>query len=141
MGVADDRLVRAVRAHGLAYPGAHTKSPWPGHLDLAVDDKTFCYLPVDGAPLSVSCKLPHSAAIALLLPHTKPTAYGLGRSGWVTLTPPPGKRPPLALLLAWVEESYRAQAGKKRVAALEVLRTKPSVAKARRSTTLARSRR
>ena len=27
-----------LRDFGLAYPGAHTKSPWPGHLDLAVND-------------------------------------------------------------------------------------------------------
>ena len=36
-----DAVVKELREFGLAYPGAHTKSPWPGHLDLAVKDKTF----------------------------------------------------------------------------------------------------
>ena len=35
-----DSILRELRAFGLAYPGVHTKSPWPGHLDLAVKDKT-----------------------------------------------------------------------------------------------------
>lgn len=45
-----DVALAELRAFGLAYPGAHTKSPWPGHLDLAVKDKTFAYLSVDGEP-------------------------------------------------------------------------------------------
>ena len=69
---------------GSRYPGAHTKSPWPGHLDLAVNDKTFAYLSVEGEPLRISCKLPRRAQVALLLPFTTPTAYGLGKSGWVS---------------------------------------------------------
>jgi hypothetical protein len=35
---------RKLKKFGLAYPEAHTKSPWPGHDDLAVRDKTFAYL-------------------------------------------------------------------------------------------------
>ena len=57
---AVDSPVDRLRAFGLRYPGAHTKSPWPGHLDLAVKDKTFAYLSAPGEPLSISCKLPHS---------------------------------------------------------------------------------
>jgi len=109
---------RALRAFGLAYPGAHTKSPWPGHLDLAVRDKTFTYLNVDGEPLSISCKLPHSAEVALMLPNAKPTAYGLGRSGWVTADFGPEDDPPLEMLKSWIDESYRAQAPRRLVAAL-----------------------
>jgi len=77
-----DAVLKELRKLGLAYPGAHTKSPWPGHLDLAVKDKTFAYLSVEGQPFSISCKLPHSSVVALMLPFTKPTAYGLGKSGW-----------------------------------------------------------
>src|SRR5689334_11280343 len=77
-------LLEALRAFGLAYPGAHTKSPWPGHLDLAVKDKTFAYMSVPGEPFKVSCKLPSSSFAALSLPFTEPTGYGLGKSGWVT---------------------------------------------------------
>ncbi|HTR54546.1 MAG TPA: MmcQ/YjbR family DNA-binding protein [Kofleriaceae bacterium] len=108
-----DSVLRELRAFGLAYPGAHTKSPWPGHVDLAVNDKTFAYLPPDGEPFSISVKLPKSSAIALMLPHTQPTPYGLGKSGWVSADFPDGKLPPIEMLKAWIDESYRAQAPKK----------------------------
>ena len=39
-----DKLLAELRDFGLTFPGTHTKSPWPGHLDLAVNDKTFAYL-------------------------------------------------------------------------------------------------
>jgi predicted DNA-binding protein (MmcQ/YjbR family) len=112
-----DAAIRELRKFGLAYPGAHLKSPWPGHLDLAVNDKTFAYLSTEGEPFGISCKLPRSSAAALMLPFTKPTAYGLGRSGWVSARFP-GKRPPIDLLKDWIDESYRAQAPKKLVAQL-----------------------
>jgi predicted DNA-binding protein (MmcQ/YjbR family) len=112
-----DAALKELRAFGLAYPGAHLKSPWPGHLDLAVKDKTFAYLSVEGDPFSISCKLPQSYAVALMLPFTEPTAYGLGKSGWVSAKFPDGKLP-LEMLKAWIDESYRAQAPKKLVASL-----------------------
>ena len=108
-----DSVLRELRAFGLAYPGAHTKSPWPGHLDLAVADKTFAYLPPDGEPFSISVKLPNSASLALMLPNTQPTPYGLGKSGWVSAEFPDGKLPPIEVLKAWIDESYRAQAPKR----------------------------
>lgn len=114
-----DAALKELRAFGLAYPGAHTKSPWPGHLDLAVKDKTFAYLSLEGEPFSISCKLPQSCSAALMLPFAKPTGYGLGKSGWVsaTLSDADGA-PPVEMLKAWIDESYRAQAPKKLVAQL-----------------------
>jgi predicted DNA-binding protein (MmcQ/YjbR family) len=116
-----DSPVDRLRAFGLRYPGAHTKSPWPGHLDLAVNDKTFAYLSAAGEPLSISCKLPHSADVALALPFTTPTAYGLGKSGWVTAAFPDDAGVPLELLEQWIDESYRAQAPKRLSAGLPPL--------------------
>ena len=115
---ASDAILKELRAFGLAYPGAHTKSPWPGHLDLAVNDKTFAYLSVEGQPFSISCKLPDSASVALLLPFTRPTGYGLGKSGWVTATFEDGQDIPVDMLREWIDESYRAQAPKRLVATL-----------------------
>ncbi|MCZ7684667.1 MAG: MmcQ/YjbR family DNA-binding protein [Sandaracinaceae bacterium] len=120
----------AARGHGVAkhlrelglakYPGAHLKSPWPGHLDLAVKDKTFAYLSPDGEPFSISCKLPESNAVALMLPNTEPTGYGLGKSGWVSASYAEGEEiPPAEIFEAWIDESYRAQAPKRLVAALD----------------------
>ena len=59
-----DGILEELRAFGLAYPGAHVKSPWPGHMDLAVKDKTFAYLSVEGdwaldLPLEVEPGGPH----------------------------------------------------------------------------------
>ena len=109
-----------LRAFGLSYPEAHYKSPWPGHMDLAVRDKTFAYLSLEGEPLGISCKLPSSCAIALELPFTSPTGYGLGKSGWVSARFAPGEDPPLDLLKSWIDESYRAQAPRSLVKKLGV---------------------
>jgi predicted DNA-binding protein (MmcQ/YjbR family) len=114
-----DALLKELREFGLTYPGAHTKSPWPGHLDLAVNDKTFAYLSVEGDPFKISCKLPQSSALALLLPFTEPTAYGLGKSGWVSAHAAPGQTPDGAMFKGWIDESYRAQAPKKLVKELD----------------------
>jgi predicted DNA-binding protein (MmcQ/YjbR family) len=114
-----DEVLRAIRTFGLAYPGAHYKSPWPDHLDLAVNDKTFAYLSLEGQPFHFGAKLPRSCVDALALPFTKPTAYGLGKSGWVTATFGRDDEVPVALVEAWIDESYRAQAPKKRIKELD----------------------
>ncbi len=115
--------VAELRAFGLGFPGAHTKSPWPGHLDLAVRDKTFAYLPTDDRPFSVSCKLPESCGAALMLPFVVPTGYGLGKSGWVSATLEDGAEIPIAMFKEWIEESYRAQAPRTLVRQLDAART------------------
>lgn len=109
---------RKLKEFGLAYPEAHSKSPWPGHDDLAVRNKTFAYLNAAGEPLSISCKLPLTGQMALTLLFASPTGYGLGKSGWVTATFGPKEVPPLDLLKDWIDESYRVQAPKKLVATL-----------------------
>jgi len=114
-----EAIVKALRAFGLTYPGAHSKSPWPEHDDLAVNDKTFAYLPVEGQPFSLSVKLPYTGEVALDLPYAKPTGYGLGKSGWVSFTPSAGEIPSLEQLKDWIDESYRAQAPKKLVKELD----------------------
>jgi predicted DNA-binding protein (MmcQ/YjbR family) len=105
-----EAIVEEIRAWGLTLPGAHRKSPWPEHDDLAVKDKTFAYLPAKGRPFSLSCKLPYTGYEALQLSFAKPTAYGLGKSGWVSFDPQEDDIPAMGQLKAWIEESYRAQA-------------------------------
>jgi predicted DNA-binding protein (MmcQ/YjbR family) len=119
MGKTADRIAAELRAFGMRYPGAHSKAPWPGHDDLAVKDKTFAYLPAEGEPFSLSVKLPFTGEEALELPFAEPTHYGLGRSGWVTFTPSAKQMPSLDQLKDWIDESYRAQAPKKLVKALD----------------------
>jgi len=114
-----DAALKELRAFGLAYPGAHTKSPWPGHLDLAVNDKTFAYLSLEGEPLGISCKLPRSRDIALMLPFCELAGYGLGKSGWVAAKLGANDEVPVELFKEWLDESYRAQAPKKLVKELD----------------------
>lgn len=114
-----------LRAFGLSFPGAHTKSPWPGHLDLAVKGKTFAFMSTDGEPFSLTCKLPDSGVAALMFPFASPAGYGLGKSGWVNANLAPGVTPPpdvLQVFKDWIIESYRATAPKKLAAALNVER-------------------
>ena len=80
---------------------------------MAVNDKTFAYLSLEGDPLSISCKLPQSSDEALSLPFTAPTGYGLGKSGWVSATFEEALAVPVDLLKQWIDESYRAQAPKR----------------------------
>ncbi|HEX5060545.1 MAG TPA: MmcQ/YjbR family DNA-binding protein [Kofleriaceae bacterium] len=117
--LATDKVLQELRAFGMQYPGAHFKSPWPGHMDLAVNDKTFAYLSNEGEPFGISCKLPQSAAVALMLPFCSPAAYGLGKAGWVSAKFPEGKALPVEMLKEWLDESYRAQAPKKFLKQLE----------------------
>ena len=113
-----DLILRTLRDFALTHPGAHEKSPWPGHRDVAVKNKTFAYLSIEGEPLQLSCKLPRSQEVALLLPGTSPTAYGLGKSGWVTAALVDGQAPPIDIWKDWIRESYCAQAPKRLQATL-----------------------
>jgi predicted DNA-binding protein (MmcQ/YjbR family) len=119
MGGKTEAIVEQLRAWGLTLPGAHRKSPWPDHDDLAVKDKTFAYLPGKGKPFGLSCKLPYTGYEALQLPYAEPTGYGLGKSGWVSFNPPEDRLPGIGQLKAWIEESYRAQAPRKLVKELD----------------------
>jgi predicted DNA-binding protein (MmcQ/YjbR family) len=106
-------VLKELRAFGFTYPGVETKSPWPGHADLAVNGKTFAYLSAEGQPFSISFKLPYTGTDARRLRFATPTGYGLGKSGWVTFTPTSSEMPSIQQLKSWLDESYRAQAPKK----------------------------
>jgi len=106
----------ALRALALGYPEAHEDFPW-GETVIKVKKKVFLFLG-KGEPFSLSVKLPQSSALALSLPFATPTGYGLGKSGWVTATFEK-RKPPLDLLAAWIDESYRAVAPKKLVKLLD----------------------
>jgi len=109
-----------VRAAALAYPGTTEEFPW-GESVVKVKGKVFVFLGRDGEDeVGCSLKLPHTGDAALSLPFCEPTGYGLGKAGWVSAKFPKGKKVPVALLLEWLDESYRAVAPKKLVATLPV---------------------
>ena len=110
---AFDRL----KAAALAYPEAWEDHPW-GETVIKVRGKIFLFLFESEEGLKISLKLPRSREFALEYPFTKPTGYGLGKPGWVTASFAPKEKPPLDVLVAWLDESYRAVAPKKLAAAL-----------------------
>jgi predicted DNA-binding protein (MmcQ/YjbR family) len=110
------RVHAALREFAFGFPGAWEDHPW-GESVAKVDKKVFAFFGVEGH-LSVHLKLPESGDAALGIPGAKPTGYGLGKAGWVTI-PLDGELPPLGILREWIEESYRAVATKKRAKELD----------------------
>lgn len=102
----------------LGYPGAHEDFPW-GERVIKVKGKVFVFLGRGDGGLGLSVKLPQSRLMAVGLPFASPTAYGLGKSGWVTVQFGPREKPPMDLMRAWIDESYRAVAPKKLAATLD----------------------
>lgn len=96
--------------HAMSLPEAWEDHPWGDHV-VKVRKKIFVFLgePTDG--FAVTLKLPLSGETALALPGAKPTAYGLGKHGWVSLRMGPSTLEP-DTLLRWIDESYRAVAPK-----------------------------
>src|SRR5207247_7027353 len=111
------RTEALLRDFALGYPGTHEDFPW-GERVVKVKGKVFVFLSRPGETLHVTVKLPVSGLIALSLPFTRPTGYGLGKSGWVSATFEARQAPPVEMLQQWIDESYRAVAPKKLVAAL-----------------------
>lgn len=96
----------------------YTKLP---DAPVKVNKKVFVFL--DGDPsapdLRFSVKLTITGADVLSMPFAAPTGYGLGKAGWVSLHFEPGEEPPIAILRAWVDESYRAVAPKRLIAQID----------------------
>jgi len=105
-----------LRRHALVYPGAYEEFPW-GERVIKVNKKIFLFLHGDAKTLRVTTKLPLSYGAALLAPFAKPTGYGLGKSGWVTASFSGKEHVPYDILQGWIDESYRAIAPKRLIAA------------------------
>lgn len=99
----------------LAFPEVVEDAPW-GHRAFKVRKKAFLFSSIEGDRLGISLKLPETGVMALNLPFTEPTGYGLGKSGWVSASFGPKDKVPLALIAEWLDESYRAIAPKKLLA-------------------------
>jgi predicted DNA-binding protein (MmcQ/YjbR family) len=108
---------RVIRDFALSLPEAYEEFPW-GERVAKVKGKVFVFLGMDGDELGLSVKLPQSGVLALGLPFATPTGYGLGKAGWVTARFGKREKAPVDLLRSWIDESYRAVAPKKLVAAL-----------------------
>lgn len=101
------KMATALRTRALSFPGAWEDHPW-GDTVVKVGKKIFAFLGEE----MISLKLPESNAAALAIEGARPTPYGLGKAGWVTI-PLHAALPPLEVMCDWLEESYRAIAPKK----------------------------
>ena len=106
-----------LRKFALSFPEAYEDFPW-GERVAKVKGKVFVFLGHDESDVGLSVKLPQSGMLALGLPFASPTGYGLGKAGWVTARFGAREKVPLDLLRSWIDESYRAIAPKKLVAAM-----------------------
>jgi len=106
-------------AFALSLPEAFEDQPWEDDTVAKVRKKIFVFF---GGPAStqMTVKLSESHAHALSIEGARPSAYGLGKSGWVTV-PLAAEGIDTALLREWIEESYRIVAPKKLVAGLDGL--------------------
>jgi len=117
------QVEKKLREIALAYPGAREEFPW-GERVVKVGKKVFVFMGMpDAGGLGLSVKLPSSGTMALMFPFATPTGYGLGKSGWVSARFEAGEAPPVELLRAWIDESYRAVAPKTMVARLPAAAT------------------
>jgi predicted DNA-binding protein (MmcQ/YjbR family) len=106
-----------LRELALGFPETHEDFPWDERV-VKVRGKVFVFLGRrDGAdePM-ITVKLVESHGHALSVEGARPTGYGLGKSGWVTV---PVAEVPLAAVRDWVEESYRIVAPKRLIARLD----------------------
>jgi len=107
----------ALRDHAMALPGAHEDFPW-GERVVKVDKKVFVFLGrgLDGdGDIGFGVKLPESGSAMIARGFAKPSGYGLGKSGWVSIRPT-AKEPTFDEMRGLVDESYAAVATRRRLA-------------------------
>ena len=107
-------MIEPLREVALGYPGAWEDHPW-GEDVAKVGKKVFAFFGTpddDGRHRYLGVKLPASSEMALTFEYITPTAYGLGKAGWVSVTDPPDDAP-WDLFAEWIDESYRAVASKR----------------------------
>jgi predicted DNA-binding protein (MmcQ/YjbR family) len=113
VAAARSRLIE----YALSLPESVEDQPWEDDTVAKVRKKIFVFF---GGPESrhITVKLAESHAHALSIEGARPSAYGLGKSGWVTV-PLSADGVDSALLRDWIEESYRIVAPKRLVAAID----------------------
>ena len=109
------RMGQAIRKHALSFPETGEEFPW-GESAFKVKGRTFVFMSDGAEGTSFSVKVPSSRDLALSLPGSEPTHYGLGAKGWVTVRPDASTS--MHVLRFLIDESYRAIAPKRVLATL-----------------------
>jgi len=111
-------VAKALREAALAYPQTVEDLPWGHPAYKVAGKKAFLFVGGDDeSGLTASMKLPFRQGEALQLKGAAPTGYGLGKSGWVTFVFKGKAKPPMAKLIDYLDESWRAVAPNKLSAA------------------------
>jgi len=105
---------KALRKAALVYPDTVEDFPW-GHAAFKVaGKKAFLFLSgAEDGGFSFSLKLPFRNSEALTMKGAEPTGYGMSKSGWVTFRYSAKAKPPMAKLVDYLDESWRAVAPKR----------------------------
>jgi predicted DNA-binding protein (MmcQ/YjbR family) len=113
------RTRRQLLKFALGMPGAWEDHPWDEDV-AKVGKRVFAFFGLEEyeGRTMITLKLRESHAAAVGVPGVEPSGYGLGKSGWVTITLGEGT-PSLGVLSDWVEESYRLVAPARLVTELD----------------------
>ena len=117
LGVPLPSIRDKLLSFALSLPEAWEDHPWDDCV-VKVRKKIFVFLGEE----RMSVKLDESHAHALAVDGAAPTAYGLGRAGWVTV---PLRAAGVDVLRDWIEESYCVVAPKRLAATLLTAPTEP----------------
>jgi predicted DNA-binding protein (MmcQ/YjbR family) len=116
---AQHPLVAALAEFALSLPEAWPDSPW-GDSVVKVGKKIFVFHSGPGSEQpAITVKLPESHDHGLSYPEARPTGYGLGKHGWVTIFVDRVPDEEREVLFDFVEESYRSIATKTLVKRLD----------------------
>ncbi|HVL79997.1 MAG TPA: MmcQ/YjbR family DNA-binding protein [Actinomycetota bacterium] len=123
---ACEKLRRRLIDFALSLPEAWEDHPWD-EVVAKVRKKVFVFF---GSDPSVGCfnmtvKLPGSGPDVLNEPFAEPSGYGLGRSGWVTLSFDSPGQVPVEFVEDLIVESYCAVAPRKLAAQADAERSAP----------------
>ncbi len=111
-------LAKDLRKAALRYPDTVEDFPWGHNAFKVAGKKAFLFMGEDEeGGWSASMKLPFRNDEALAIKGAQRTEYGLGRAGWITFRFAAKAKPPMAKLVDYLDESWRAVAPKKLSAA------------------------
>lgn len=105
-----------IEAMARKLPGAERVDieAWDGEPTFRVHGKNFIFTNPEATGISVKLTKEEAAAVIATDPAVSPTAYGLGRHGWVSVELPRRMTPARwQLIEEWVRTSYTLVAPKK----------------------------
>lgn len=114
----ENEHTRAWREIATSYPEVE-ETPSCTKCAFKARNKGFLYVGADENTYNAMVKLGESLPAARALEAKDGERYRVGSTSWVTITFPHGEAPPEGLMERWIDESFRLQAPRKLLAALD----------------------